>query len=57
MEVGGQCRDPAAVPPGKRLGTHLQEVKWASWQAWTLVENLALTTKPTPDRPARSESL
>jgi len=23
MEVGDQCRDPAALLPGKRLGTHV----------------------------------
>jgi len=57
MEVGSQCRDPATFLPGKRLGTHLQEFKWAPGQAWSLVENLALTTNSYPDRPARSESL
>jgi hypothetical protein len=36
MRVGGQRHVPAALPPGKRLGTHFIE----GW-VWTGVKNLA----------------
>ena len=47
MVVGGQHHATAALPPGKRLGTLVQEVVWAPGSVWTGAENLA----PTGTRP------
>ena len=59
--VDGQCHAPAALPSGKRPGSHLvatlQEAGWAPGPVWIGAENLASTGIPFPDRPARSESL
>jgi hypothetical protein len=49
MRVGGQLHSPAALPPGKRPGTH-----YIGGWVWTAVENLAPTWIRSPDRPARS---
>ena len=43
MGVGGQRYAPNALPPGKRLGTILQEVGWAPGPVWTGAENLSPT--------------
>jgi hypothetical protein len=53
MGVGGQRHAPAALPPGKRPGTHCIR----GWMGPTGAENLAHTGIRSPDRPARSESL
>jgi len=55
-EVGGQRHTPPALPPGKRLGTHLQEAGWGPGPLWTGAENFAHTGLRTPDRPTRGES-
>jgi hypothetical protein len=57
MEVGGRRHGPAAVFPGKRRGTHLQEAGWAPSPVWTKAENLVPTGIRFPDLPARSELL
>jgi hypothetical protein len=49
--VGDQLHASAALPPGKRPSTHFTE-RWIVGE-----EKLAPTGSPTPDRPARSESL
>ena len=54
--VDGQGHAPAALPPGKRPGTHLQEAGWALGPVWTGAENLTPTGIRSPDRPARNES-
>jgi hypothetical protein len=41
--VGGQRQAPAALPLGKRHGTHCKEAKWARGPVWTVAENLAPT--------------
>jgi len=47
--VGGQRYAPAALPPGKRLGTLVQEAGWAQGSVWTGAENLAPTgIRPPP---------
>jgi hypothetical protein len=53
MGVSGQRYAPAALPPGKRPGTHYIG---GSVGLWTGVENLAPTGFRSPDRPGRSES-
>ena len=55
MGVGGQRHAPAALPPGKGLGTHLQEAGWAPMPAWTGTKISPPTGIQSPDRPARSE--
>ena len=57
MGVGGQRHAPAALPPGKRPGTHYTEAGWAPGPVWTGAENLSPTGIRPPNRPARSESL
>jgi hypothetical protein len=57
MRVGVQLHAPAALPPGKRPGTHLKEAEWTPGPVWTGAKNLAPTGIRFPDRPARSESL
>jgi hypothetical protein len=39
--VGGQRHAPAALPPGKRPGTHCPEAEWVPGPVWTGAENLA----------------
>ena len=55
MRVGGQRHGPAALFPGKKPSTVVQEAGWKA--RWTDAENLARTGIRSPDRPARSESL
>ena len=57
MVVAGQQHAPAALPPGQRTGTYLQEAGWAPLPVWTGAESLIPTGIPSPDRPVRSESL
>ena len=54
MGVAGQRHAPAALSPGKRLGTHCIG---GSGPVWTGAENVAHTVIRSPDFPARSESL
>ena len=57
MTVGDQRHAPAALPPGKRLGTHCVG-GWVGWgPVLTCAENLAPTGIRFPDFLARSESL
>jgi hypothetical protein len=57
MRVGGQLHAPAALPPGKRPGTHFIG-GWVGLRAGLdLCGYLAPTGIRSPDRPARSESL
>jgi hypothetical protein len=57
MGVGGQRHPPAALPPGKRNGTHCT----GGWVGSTAGLDKCGKSPPTgirsPDRPARSESL
>jgi hypothetical protein len=55
--VGGRLHDPAALPPEKEPGTHLQEAGWASERLWTDAENLAPNGFRSPDGPACNASL
>jgi hypothetical protein len=57
MEVGDQRHAPAALPPGKRPGTHCIEGWVGSGPVWTGAENLAPTGILFPDYLARGESL
>jgi hypothetical protein len=72
MEVGGQRQALAALPPGKRIGTHCigdwvgpsdglggpkGRSGWAQGTVWTDAENFAHAGIRYPDRPARNESL
>jgi hypothetical protein len=50
--VGGQRYAPAALPPGKRPGTHCFGGRAGPRAVWTGAENLASTGNPSPDRPA-----
>jgi len=52
MGVGGQRHAPAALPSGKRPGTH-----YIGEPVWTGAENYVPTEIRCPDRPAGSESL
>jgi hypothetical protein len=55
--VGGQRYVSAALPPGKRLGTHCMGV-WVGPRAGLEGPGkFAPTAIRSPDRPARSESL
>jgi len=54
--VGGQRQTPAALAPGKRHGTDLQEAVWAPGPVWAGAEYLALIGIRSPDCPFRSES-
>jgi hypothetical protein len=58
MRVGGQLHAPAALPPGKRPGTHCTG-GWVGRRAG--LDGCGKSRPPTgirsPDRPARSESL
>ena len=55
--VGGQRHAPAALPPGMRPGTHCIE-GWVGHRAGLDGRGkFAPTGIPSPDRPARSESL
>jgi len=55
--VGGQRHAPAALLPGRDRFPIVQKAEWAPGPIWTGAENLAPTGIPSPDRPARSESL
>ena len=57
MGVGGQRHAPAALPLGKRPGTHCIGGWGAPGPVWKGAENLAPTAIRSPDRTARSESL
>ena len=57
MGVGGQRHTPADFTPGRDPVPILQEAGWALGPVWTGAENLAPTGIPSPDCPARSESL
>ena len=48
---------PAALPPGKRPGTHCIGGWVGPGPVWTGAENLTRTGIRSPDRPARSEPL
>ena len=41
MGVGGQHHAPAALPPGRRPGTHCTGGGWAPGPVWMDEENLA----------------
>ena len=43
MTVGGQRDAPAALLPGKKTVTHLQETGWDPGPVWTGAENLVPT--------------
>jgi hypothetical protein len=55
--MGGQLHAPAALPPGKRPGTHCTGGWVGPGPVWTAAEILAPTGIRSQDRPARSESL
>ena len=55
MGVGGQRHTPAALPPGKRPGTHWIGGCVGPQGLWTGAENLAPTGIRAPDRPAHSK--
>jgi hypothetical protein len=55
MGVYGQLHAPAALPPGKRPGTHCTGVGWAPGPIWAVAENLAPTGIRFPDRRTRSD--
>jgi len=55
--VRGQHHAPAGLYPGKDPVPIVQEVGWAPGPVWTGAENLAPIGIPSPDRPARSQSL
>jgi hypothetical protein len=58
MGVVGQRHALAALPPGKRPGTHFTGGwGWAPGPIWMGAKNLAPTGIRSPDPPARSESL
>ena len=57
MEAGGHRHVPAALPSGKRHGTHREKVGWASGPVWTGAKNLAPTGIRSLDRQVRMESL
>ena len=57
MGVSGQRQAPAALPPGKRPGTLVEEAGWAPGPVWTRAENLAPTGIGSLDSPARNKSL
>jgi hypothetical protein len=57
MGVCGQRHPPAALPPGKKTGSIVQEAGWAPGPVWTCAEYLAPSGIRSPDPPARSESL
>jgi hypothetical protein len=51
MGVSGQRQVLAALPPGKRPDTIIQEDGWASRSVWTGAESLAPKEIRSPDRP------
>ena len=55
--MGGQRHAPAALPPGKRPGTHCIKAWWAPGPVWKDADNLTSTGIRSPDRPAGSQSL
>jgi hypothetical protein len=57
MRVGGQLHAPAALPPGKRPGTHCIGGWWAPGPVWTATENLDPTRiRPRTVQPVASRS-
>ena len=56
MGLGGESHASAALPPGNRPGTTVQEAGWTPGLVWTDTEYLAPTGIRSPDSPARSES-
>jgi hypothetical protein len=50
MEVGGQLHAPAALPPGKRHGTHCIGGWVAPGPVWKGAKNLDPTGIRSPDR-------
>ena len=57
MGLGGQRHAPAALPAGKRLGTHFIGGWVAPGPVRTGAEHFAYTGIRSPDRAARSKSL
>ena len=57
MGLGGQWHALAALPPGKRPGTHCTGGGWAPGPVWTGTENLVPTGIVSPGHPARNRSL
>ena len=57
MGGGWSAPRPNRFTPGKDPVPIVQEAAWAPGPVWTGAENLATTGIPSPDRPARSESL
>jgi hypothetical protein len=58
MRMGDQPHAPAALPPEKRPGTHLQEVVWAPGPVWIGEKYLASTGIRSPYRqPLASRSI
>jgi hypothetical protein len=55
--VGGQRHAPAALTPGRRLGTYCTGGWLVPRGGWTGAENVASAGVLSPDRPARSKSL
>jgi hypothetical protein len=55
--VGGQHHTASRFTPGKDPVPIVQEAGWAPGPVWTCAKNLAPTGIPSPDRPARSQSL
>jgi hypothetical protein len=53
--VGGQRHVPAALPPGKRPGTHFKGGWVAPGSAWTGAGNFATAGIRSADRPTLSE--
>jgi len=54
---GVSVTPPPLFTPGKDPVPIAQEAGWAPGPVWTGVENLAPTGIPSPDRPARNQSL
>jgi hypothetical protein len=48
---------PRPLYPGEDPVPIVQEAGWAPGPVWTFTKNLAPTGIPSPDRPARSQSL
>jgi len=55
--VRGQRHVPTASYLGKDPIPIVEEATWASGPVWTGAEHLAPTGIPSPDRPARRQSL
>jgi hypothetical protein len=57
MVGGWSATRPVRFTPGKDPVPIVLEAEWAPGPVWTGAGNLALTGIPSPDRPARSESV